>query len=270
MTTPPDLDIVGVGLRVSEPTQEGLWCRQAGFDDATMGLITFCHDPEIGPPRANSEIGAYHICLRTADIEQAHARLERAGAVFTTSPQTVRAGLVMAYFRDPTGLQFQLLQVAAGPLSMTPTPPPIDRAVGTFHHIGLTVSNLDDAIGWFERTLSLRTIVRTGTSGEPASAMLGLDDASYQAAVLAVGNYAIELMEFTRPSPATTSPPRSSCEIVISARGDRVARRRLTRGITDGDLVRASGPAGITVAIRDPSATTTTCDWTIQRRRPGK
>ncbi|MBM3678226.1 MAG: hypothetical protein FJW96_10150 [Actinobacteria bacterium] len=63
----------------------------------------------------NCDVGAIHIALHVEDIEETYAALEARGADFscpvTEIPEGEWAGMKFAYFRDPDGIQFELIQL---------------------------------------------------------------------------------------------------------------------------------------------------------------
>lgn len=213
-------------LRASDPQP---YARIA-LDGGALMLTRPSGPPERAFPLANCDAGAFHICLRTADIDAAYERLTARGARFSTPPERSHAGPVIAYFRDPLGIQFQLIQVDGGPLAAGPAPGPVDRTIGRLHHVGLTLPDLDGATAWFEQVLGLPTMLRTEASGELPSRMLDVPDAAYRAALVQVGEQSLELMEFDRPS-GRRVPPGSGevgalrlCFEVDAIEGDAVMR----------------------------------------------
>lgn len=65
-----------------------------------------------------------------------------------------------------------------------------------FHHVGITVSNLERAVAWYGAVFGLKPGLSLEVSGPAASRQLRLPDHIHRAALLPVGNFAIELLEF--------------------------------------------------------------------------
>lgn len=144
-----------------------------------------------GPPPARADqVGACHVCIAVPDVREAHDRLRRHGVRTSTPPAEILAGVWSVYFRDPDGVQYQLLQLGEG---------------AAIHHLAYTVSSLERTLEWYERVLGLAPTYRSESSGALVSRMLGVADASYQVALLPVGEIQIELMEW-RPSRPAGAP----------------------------------------------------------------
>lgn len=68
----------------------------------------------------NSDIGALHVGFQVDDIWQSYEALVEAGVQFNTEPVLLDeaagplAGYGFVYFRDPDGIQLELLQVPSG------------------------------------------------------------------------------------------------------------------------------------------------------------
>jgi catechol 2,3-dioxygenase-like lactoylglutathione lyase family enzyme len=187
------VELARIAYGVSDPVRSAKWYRSAGFDAATIEQL----DPRAAPAQEHrvEHVGAVHICLRTADIAGAHARLLECGARFAAPPARHPAGPSLAYFHDPQGTLFQLLEIDEGPLARG-RPPALAEATGTLHHVGLTVAELDASVAWFERELGAPVVVRAHASGPPAGAALGLPETDYRAVSVGLGEHSIELLEF--------------------------------------------------------------------------
>ncbi len=195
---PLEANISAISLGVSDPAGATAWHRAVAIDELTLAMLDTTDLAKPAPELGIPDTGCLHVCLRTADIGAAHAALTSAGARFAAAPVQSHAGPVIAYFHDPAGIQFQLIEVSAGPLAVG-DPPPIDRYVGTLHHVGLTVPDLGAAVSWFEEVLDLEVAFRVPAAGSAAARPLGLADVSYEAAVLRVGKRSLELLAFEAP-----------------------------------------------------------------------
>ena len=66
----------------------------------------------------------------------------------------------------------------------------------TFHHVGITVSNLERAVEWYSKVFGLKPGVALEVSGPSGERVLRLPPHVHRAALLPVGDFAIELLEF--------------------------------------------------------------------------
>ena len=65
-----------------------------------------------------------------------------------------------------------------------------------FHHCGITVSNLEESIEWYRKVFGLKPGVALEVSGPSGERVLRLPPHVHRAALLPVGDFAIELLEF--------------------------------------------------------------------------
>ncbi len=66
----------------------------------------------------------------------------------------------------------------------------------TFHHVGITVTNLERAIEWYGKVFGIKPAFSLTVSGPSAERTLRLPAHIHRAALLPVGRFAIELLEF--------------------------------------------------------------------------
>ncbi len=66
----------------------------------------------------------------------------------------------------------------------------------TFHHVGITVTNLERSVEWYGKVFGLKPGVALEVSGPSGQRVLRLPPHVHRAALLPVGNVAIELLEF--------------------------------------------------------------------------
>ena len=66
----------------------------------------------------------------------------------------------------------------------------------TFHHVGITVSNLERAVEWYSKVFGLNPGVALEVSGPSGERVLRLPPHVHRAVLLPVGDFAIELLEF--------------------------------------------------------------------------
>jgi methylmalonyl-CoA epimerase len=62
--------------------------------------------PELG----QSDLGVKHIALMVDDVQKAFEEARAKGVVFNSEPRRTSMGNVVAFFKDPNGILFQLLQ----------------------------------------------------------------------------------------------------------------------------------------------------------------
>jgi catechol 2,3-dioxygenase-like lactoylglutathione lyase family enzyme len=84
------------------------------------------------------------------------------------------------------------------------------------NHVGISVSNLDRAIAFYQGVLGMRLIVRRAFSGQLYDAILGLPGTHGNVAMLRLNNLAIELFEFHLPVPKPAGINRPVCDHGIS------------------------------------------------------
>jgi len=65
-----------------------------------------------------------------------------------------------------------------------------------FHHVGITVSNLERAVEWYGKVFGLKPGVALEVSGPSGERVLRLPPHIHRAVLLPVGDFAIELLEF--------------------------------------------------------------------------
>ena len=87
--------------------------------------------------------------------------------------------------------------------------------IGT-NHIGISVSDLDRAIAFYQRGLDMEVVSNEAFFGEQYSRILGLDAAKGRVALLQVTNLQLELFEFAHPAPARSDLRRPVCDHGIS------------------------------------------------------
>ncbi|NIP14140.1 MAG: hypothetical protein GWM88_05160 [Pseudomonadales bacterium] len=66
----------------------------------------------------------------------------------------------------------------------------------SFHHVGITVSNLERAVEWYSKVFGLKPGVALEVSGPSGEQVLRLPPHIHRAALLPIGDFAIELLEF--------------------------------------------------------------------------
>ena len=66
----------------------------------------------------------------------------------------------------------------------------------TFHHVGITVTNLDRAIEWYGKVFGIKPAFSLTVSGSMGEQVLRLPPHVHRAALLPIGPVAIELLEF--------------------------------------------------------------------------
>lgn len=83
-------------------------------------------------------------------------------------------------------------------------------------HVGICVTSLDRAIQFYELAFKMALVVRGSFSGRHYQAILGIEGAAGQAALLRKGSLELELFEFSHPRKLPGPIDRAVCEYGIS------------------------------------------------------
>jgi len=217
-----DLTFQGVGYAAGDPERTRRWLREVleGGDEVALETATGAG----AYTTANNDVGAFHICLRTADIAVADARLRAHGVRPSSAPTRSEVGPVLLYFRDPDGVQYQLIELPGA--EDAPARPQL-------HHVAVTVADLEAAVEWLTDTLGAGPPMRSSASGEGVSQMLEIPGAAYDVALLPVGGLLLELMAFRVPAgrDAPPAPGGVGCmRLAFTAKDPPGARERLAQG----------------------------------------
>lgn|SRR5690606_21622063 len=79
------------------------------------------------------------------------------------------------------------------------------------NHVGISVANLDRSIAFYRDMLGMQVLRRRPFSGEMYEAILGLDAAHGELALLQRDSARIELFQFGHPEPVPGDPNRPVC-----------------------------------------------------------
>jgi catechol 2,3-dioxygenase-like lactoylglutathione lyase family enzyme len=71
--------------------------------------------------------------------------------------------------------------------------------IGTSHHYGVTVSDMDEALGFYRDTLGMETDAELSFDSEEFSRFVGVEDADVDIVFLDAGGFAVELLEYNHP-----------------------------------------------------------------------
>jgi catechol 2,3-dioxygenase-like lactoylglutathione lyase family enzyme len=71
--------------------------------------------------------------------------------------------------------------------------------MGSFHHVGLVVSDIDESISFYERVFGAEVELRIRAGGEEVGNLHGLPDTDFTLAMLRIGAASVELFEFHPP-----------------------------------------------------------------------
>jgi catechol 2,3-dioxygenase-like lactoylglutathione lyase family enzyme len=74
-----------------------------------LELVKYLDEP-VERARANSRIGAAHLCFAVTDLHAAHKELVGEGIEFLSEPRVDQHGTGWVYLRDPDGNAVELLQ----------------------------------------------------------------------------------------------------------------------------------------------------------------
>jgi catechol 2,3-dioxygenase-like lactoylglutathione lyase family enzyme len=85
--------------------------------DDLLELLEYSAPPSpVDQPMPQNALGSHHVALRVDDIEATHAELTAKGVRFLSPPQAIDEGVLAgwrwAYFTDPDGITFELVEVA--------------------------------------------------------------------------------------------------------------------------------------------------------------
>jgi catechol 2,3-dioxygenase-like lactoylglutathione lyase family enzyme len=198
----PYLELVtgvpGCSLRIGFARIEG--------DDVPLELIEYVNPPAGRALTGFGITGTPHLCWQVDNLDAAYNRLLAGGVKFCAEPHELGDGAWSqargVFARDPDGLLIELIE-----------PPGAGRGAGRLvrvHHVGLTVSNLDQAVDFYCGQLRLEE--RSRYQGE--SAYLGhnaaLEDSYIRGAVLLLPGMEVyvELWEFRTPSGPPAIPAK--------------------------------------------------------------
>ncbi|WP_280216718.1 VOC family protein [Nocardia neocaledoniensis] len=136
--------------------------------------------------------GFAHLCLYVGDAEAVFARLQARGFTSRAPVATVAAGPLAGakavYTMDPDGFVVELYQRPGetGPPAVT----------GFFHH-GVTVSDLDATLAFWQNEMGVELLRRSSAPGSMAGAIAGLEFDRVEAAFVGLGDaVAIEIFEY--------------------------------------------------------------------------
>jgi len=71
--------------------------------------------------------------------------------------------------------------------------------IGTSHHYGVTVSDMDEALGFYRDTLGMETDAELSFASEEFSKFVGVENADVDIVFLDAGGFAVELLEYNHP-----------------------------------------------------------------------
>jgi catechol 2,3-dioxygenase-like lactoylglutathione lyase family enzyme len=143
------------------------------------------------------QLGMRHMAYKVKSVDAVAERLKKAGVEFTLNPLDATGGVRIAFFKDPDGT---LVEIVEGELTyhvqgQSPLPtPPATGAPGsselTYDHTTLSVSNLDNALAFYQ-----------GVLGLPALGQLIFnDDRGFVITYLQFGNAVLEIFSFAKPT----------------------------------------------------------------------
>jgi catechol 2,3-dioxygenase-like lactoylglutathione lyase family enzyme len=172
----------------------------------------------------NSDWAGHHIAFYVSDIDAAVAHMVANGVQKLLGPLPVTdgpaAGQTINYFRAPFGTYIELISYPNGmayerdpgrPLwspkrnGLDPVATRVPSLLGV-DHVGITVPDIDAAVGWFEDVLGCRAPLTFGPFGDPVGTfmqdLLGVHPRAViqQITMVRCGNGAnVELFEYTSP-----------------------------------------------------------------------
>jgi catechol 2,3-dioxygenase-like lactoylglutathione lyase family enzyme len=84
------------------------WLRRAE-GGPTLELVSYTDQP-VERARANSRVGAAHLCFAVSDLRDSYDELRALGVEFLSEPHEDQFGTAWVYMRDPDGNTVELLQ----------------------------------------------------------------------------------------------------------------------------------------------------------------
>jgi catechol 2,3-dioxygenase-like lactoylglutathione lyase family enzyme len=183
-----------VSLVVSDLERSVAWWQRAlGADPGGIGIELVQAPAASSAERvaANDTVGGLHVCLQVPDIEESYLRLLANDVTPSTPPRELIPGVQSLYFRDPDGIQLQLIQSG-------------DRL--GLHHVAFNVSDLETTLAWYRSTFGLAPTYRSTAAGAHISEMLQTASSSYSVALVPVGSVLLELMQWDEGPPPESAP----------------------------------------------------------------
>lgn len=81
--------------------------------DAEIDLWWYRHKPAESPELTITDIGVKHVCFLVADVQHIYNKLRANGVIFRNPPtQGGPLNRLLAYFTDPDGIEWQLIERA--------------------------------------------------------------------------------------------------------------------------------------------------------------
>lgn len=195
-----DRSIAWYGQHLDAPVMTAPFAPASGIRAARLSLgnavIELTHNahPTSAVTARNCDPGASHIAVHVPDVEAAHERLRKGGLSASTPPAELMPGVVACYFRDPDGVQIQLIQLPSSVGDKHGL-----RFAAGLHHFAFTASDLERTLGWYERGLGLRASSRATGEGELVSRMFEVPESRYKVALVPLGSTFLEIMEWEEP-----------------------------------------------------------------------
>jgi catechol 2,3-dioxygenase-like lactoylglutathione lyase family enzyme len=156
------------------------WERSLGIDPAEAGVALVEGEPCVLP---NDRVGGMHICLQVPDVDESYRRLLANGVTPSTPPRELIPGVRSLYFREPDGIQLQLIE---------------RQGASALHHVAYSVSDLEATIAWY----GLEPSYRASATGPHIQEMLETAAESYDVALLPLGDLHLELMQWEDRTPS--------------------------------------------------------------------
>lgn len=80
------------------------------------------------------------------------------------------------------------------------------------NHVGVSVSNLERAVGFYRDAFGMQIVAQRSFGGERDETILRLKGARGSVATVGLGDIEIELFEFASPQPKPSDPNRPVCD----------------------------------------------------------
>lgn len=191
--------------------------------------------------------GFAHVCLYVGDADGVMTRLRQRGftsrAPVTTVTSGAHAGAKAVYTVDPDGFVVELYQRAGetGPPAVT----------GFFHH-GITVTDMDSTLAFWQNLMGTELLRRTAAPGKMAGPITGMTFDEVEAAFVALGDTVqLELFEYRgieRHSALSRAVDPGSSRLVLEV-SDPVGLSDHLGGERAADRIQVSDPTGYPILL---------------------
>lgn len=167
-------------------------------NQAILEIFSFSSQTKPGEWIPNDlQLGLRHIGFKVKDVDAVTKRLKDVGVPFTLEPLDATGGVRIAFFKDPDGTLLEIVEgdlqyhlIGEGRIQEKAGPIPPESSELAFDHVTLTVSDLNEALQFYQ-----------GTLGFPMNGQLVMnDERGFVITYLQAGSAVIELFSFDKPT----------------------------------------------------------------------